>query len=426
MRRLAILLLIALPAPAHVGDLFGGTDVLVALDGPGHGVAAGWGVAWSDGGGDYAWLCHDVVRGPEAFEDPAWITDGETWLGVVLNHEVARVPGEPVYRSTDRCHFEPVTGLTEARMGGLAFLPGTDGVVLASTAAVDEGAVNRLLRSTDAGATFVATDLQSTTGFFRDIAAPPTVAWMAEVRLDPPRAVLWRSFDAGLTWEGVTRELRAPDALGGRVDFLDVIAVDPSDDDRAWLLQGPIGGPDQVLLTEDGGSTATRVFDVPGDLLDAAVDDTGALWLCNLDGTVYHAPDGVNPLERDDVPRCGGIEAVDDRLVVLTRDNPAEGELVTSTDGGATWTGPVLLDALSGPADCPADSPAAQACPAAWDELLARLAPDDPPEDPSDDPPPDDPDDPEGRSGGCGPAVPPALAPLLLALLLPRRRRSAP
>jgi hypothetical protein len=354
-RHLAIACLALMGAAhAHVGDLFGGMDVMLTGPGSARGIDASFGLLWADDGVDYTFICHEAILAPGAFESPSYArsVDG-AFLAVVQSRAVARVTDEPVYRSVDGCTWDPVSGLFDARIVGLATHPVDGSQALAVTGDLEEGAINQVYESSDGGATWAPGTLALEGAFFRGVSMSATgTRWMTSIRADLTAASVHRSVD-GETWDAEPMALTPRE--DERVVLLDVLAASPTDPDTAWLVRGPIGGPDEVLHTTDAGATVEVIYTAPGDVVDGAATDDGSLWLIQSNGEVLVARDGrtVTPAPAD-TPRAVGIDTRAGELVMVTRDSLRDGALAASTDSGETWQQTPVLDLIGGAIECPA------------------------------------------------------------------------
>jgi photosystem II stability/assembly factor-like uncharacterized protein len=187
---------------------------------------------------------------------------------------------------------------------------------------------------------------------------------------------LFRTEDGGATWSE-TFVMDAPDG------FLDCMAF--WDRDRGLAYGDAIGGELYLLRTDDGGRSWHRVdparlpaaqegeggFAASGSC--AATDPAGNAWIVTGNAErarVLHTADGGNSWRASDLPLAGGTGA-GATTVGLTGDGrgfalggvigPGEGERVALTeDFGATWTvgGQLSLDgAVYGAAWAPGPPP---------------------------------------------------------------------
>lgn len=423
LRRLAILCLACAlgPAEAHVGDLFGGMDLILSGPAPSRGIDASVGLFWSNDGASYDFICHEAVLAPEAIVSPAYAANGAgVMLAVVPSPGVARELNEPVYRSLDGCTWDAVAGTTDQQIVALAFDPTHDDVAIAATGNLQRGATNRVLATSDAGLTWQPQGPSVDDGFFRGVVVSNAgVQWATSLRADNDFATVYHSVD-GEDW--VNQDVTLPVLDDGRIVFLDMLVASPTDPDTAWLVRGPIGGPDDVVRTTDGGETLEVVYTARGDITDGAITDDGAVWVIGLNGDIATAADGIvfGP-PPDGTPSGAGIEARGDALVLATRDSLINGTIAVSIDDGQTWSEDPVLDLIDGAIDCPADTHAAQ-CAALWDQLMDDLAePDDTGSPATDDTNTDE----EPGCGGCSSAGHAGWPLLVLAAGLGglRRRR---
>jgi hypothetical protein len=151
--------------------------------------------------------------------------------------------------------------------------------------------------------------------------------------------LLLRSADEGATW--VPHDLSI--VLGRGV--LRLVAVDPEDPDRVFLMWRDVLLGENLALTEDGGATATVRFAGTGEgrTLTAFVRaPSGALLLAtdtNSRGGLFRSTDrGMTYTEVPNPPQLRAFSVRGEMLYAGT-DNFANGyAIATSADDGDTWT----------------------------------------------------------------------------------------
>jgi len=182
-------------------------------------------------------------------------------------------------------------------------------------------------------------------------------------------AVLLVSRDRGRTW---TERAIPFDPARERAPY--VAAVDVASADRVYVRTlGAPGGTSRLHVTSDAGATFKLAFTARGQLQAFALSPDGA--------TVYVGGpnDGVHVARRDDLAFTK-TSAIDARCLATTADAvyacsaDASGFLLArSTDGAATFTPTLVLDAVRGPLECAAGTVQASTCVPAWPGQKAFL-----------------------------------------------------
>ena len=170
---------------------------------------------------------------------------------------------------------------------------------------------------------------------------------------------MWKSVDAGQTWEHIGLEKSGQIAQ---------IAIHPDNPDIAFVaVQGQIWGPNEergVFRTVDGGENWEHVLKVSADTgaADISLDPTNprilyaAMWnhgrkpwfihSGGTDGGIFKSMDGGDSWEKlkGGLPEMVGKIAVDvapsnpDRVYALLESEPEKGGLWRSEDGGKSWS----------------------------------------------------------------------------------------
>ncbi|MCO4770203.1 MAG: hypothetical protein KDA24_09255 [Deltaproteobacteria bacterium] len=413
------LFLVVLPgsARAHIGasgaaDVAAGSAGDIALE-------EAWGLLLSDGSG-FEWVCHEILTAPGVVVQPAYVmNDDGVLLGLTGLGNGSRVDGESVYRSEDGCSWVPPAGLSDRIVAQAAFAPGMPQVALAVSAdyAVD-GYDNVIARSTDAGATFEVVRSVSDV-LLRDVTfGAGGTAWVVGVAEDPPAALLYRSDDAGLTWDSVPIDGSGAESLF----FPSLLGTHPTDADVFWLgLDG--NSADLVLRTSDGGDSFAPVSGAPAALVDLVPQGDGA-WITSGDRELLWAADGVafGPVEAPQV--WGGGMRVG--TLLLAADTSRERTALWSRDGEEF--APVFETADLRAPSCAPGTEVGDECAPLWDELVVWLEANIPPDETGDDDDSGSGEPPPPGCGGCagvGQSVAPWESSFLLLVLgayLVRRR----
>ena len=361
-----MLFLLLLPhAWAHADGRLDGVDLQV-MEGGEMAVEASFGFVWAQPDETMSWHCHETITAPDVPITPRYsVSDDGVILGLVPATEQAREEGLALYRSTDGCDWPVVEGLEDITLAQVAFKPGDAQVALLSTATLGEGVANGILRSQDGGQTFSEVLMVESRLFGSVHFSQAGSAWAGASWSGTDQAWVYMSTD-GESWSEHEVPLRD---LDGRVQTLEVVATSPTDPLTAWLVAGPFGS-DVLLRTTDGGESFEQLFHVTGDILDAAVDDAGGVWLAVSGRDFYYAADGEDFAQVTSAPRGVGLGSDGDGIW-LTLDAVVSGYLVAQSDDGAFERG-LHLSGLE-LAECPAESHAVQWCDPLWPELAGRL-----------------------------------------------------
>jgi MYXO-CTERM domain-containing protein len=204
------------------------------------------------------------------------------------------------------------------------------------------GVVYSVFSSVNGGQTFgppvyVGAPGDIVTGVETSVSEPRIVYLTVQVAGNRP--TLLRSADEGATWE--PHDLSAMLGPGA----LRLVAIDPHDPARVFLMWRDVRSGENLVLTEDGGATATVRFAGTGDgrTLTAFVrSPSGALLLAtdtNTRGGLFRSTDrGTTFTEVPDAPQLRAFSVRGDLLYAGT-DNFANGyAIATSADDGDTWT----------------------------------------------------------------------------------------
>jgi photosystem II stability/assembly factor-like uncharacterized protein len=317
------------------------------------------------------WTCHETVTRADAVLTPRYVTAGEALLAVVPDPTQARQSTETLYRSTDQgCSWGTTSGLTGMVVARVA-AHGTTAVSV--TADPSPGATNGAYISRDAGETWTLA-LSAPDRLFVDVRGAAESWWTASFRLDGVEPQIHRSTD-GTLWETLPIDTSAVARSGSTdADPLVVRVLAVASSSEAWVVADPRLG-DTLLHTTDGGQTWTAVLSVGGELVDAALDAEGTLWVVEGNRFLYRSTDGQTFTRDDSAPFAAGIGLRDGALALAHFPEQAEGALVSE---GPPWSTTWFPSAVTGELVCPPDSDHAQVCSALWPtvaETVARFTP---------------------------------------------------
>jgi len=380
-----IIAVLAPTAHAHATALLEGLDVQDHALG-GAVVEASFGVLWQEPeDASWRWICHEAVTQEGAVIAPryAFAADGAI-LATVPSLEQAREPGRPVYRSGDRCDWQPVDGLDDVPVIDVATDPTDPALAVVIASDVAGGTGGSIHQSLDGGRSFVSV-LSAPDRFYRSLAhAPGGTVWVAAAWYDPPGAWALHSTDGGRTWR--EQRLPLPSVAAGTDVDADVLLAD---DTGAWFAIGPFRDDRLVHVKPDG--VVTEITEPGLELTDLARSSDSTLWLAGNADT-YLRLDDTGATILDDAPTGQGVQVVGDVLRLALRSRLDGTQLVESTDRGQTFTTTFHLSELQPPPECPSESPVALRCDPLWPALEARLplAPGEQPEPEPEAPDPDD------------------------------------
>ncbi len=181
----------------------------------------------------------------------------------------------------------------------LAWAGGTSFVLTAETdPANSTGATaGKILRSTDSGATWVATTGIATTSTRISVASAPSnraILYAMASKSDNNLDKAYKSVDGGATWTSLTTTAIS-DILGGQGFYNHMILVDRTSADTVYF-----GGQLYVAKSTNGGNAWTKKSDwlaqnglpyVHADMHCAAQDSNGAIYV-GSDGGIFKSTDG--------------------------------------------------------------------------------------------------------------------------------------
>ncbi len=416
----ALSLMVATPAGAHIGAGAGQTDILLRADSDDVWMKAPWGFVFRAADDDWRWVCHEVFSaGDNALLPDLELASDGTLLAIVGMLNGVVVPGVSLYRSADGgCSWQPVTGLEDRVVVGASFDPDDPAIAIAITADLDSGdgvPPNGIARSTDGGASWTLVREWDARLMRAARFGAGGRAWALSVQVDPPQGWLLRSDDQGATWQELPLPTQGVDSvLLGRIP-----AASPTDPDELWLnFDGDAA--DALFRSTDGGVGFEPVGGLPAVFTDLTLGEDGSQWLIGGAREVFRSTD-AQTWTRIEAPQSWG-GALDARGLWLAVNTLADDRAVVRIGPGDAVIDALRTLDLAGPLQCPAGSDVARICEPLWGtlvELLEGMRPR----------PSGDDDDSAGPvvvepgCGGCdgGGA---ALLPLFLAVGLRRRLRA--
>jgi hypothetical protein len=393
-QRASVLVALAWPRPAGAhGGTWRADQILVDPGDPRHVVVASdvWGYAETHDGAIWQWFC------------------AETYGGDSLN--VARLsmtllPGGDLlvankFRGLRRsrgtlCGLEAVPFFAEAGgtcgvgnclVADVAAAPGPTASVIVLTITPDPagGLLNRLWRSVDAESWAAMPDAVPTDVGAANVVVAPTDSsrlYLTAVAVDDQRPLLLASSDGGASW--ARSSVAVPPLSDPRepAATLTAYGVHPTDPNLVFLRLDvgdvpPATGHDRVLVSSDGGTAVTEVFEGAGNLPGFALSPDGAtvqvggkddgLWSASLADVRSGVP---RPFHQVSTASIWGLAWTPDGLLAGHDDFPKSPgvpfSLGLSDDGGTTFVPRMTVCALS-PAACPADTPGGAQCPSVFE-----------------------------------------------------------
>jgi hypothetical protein len=232
--------------------------------------------------------------------------------------------------------------------------------------------------SGDAGQTWNALLSLSDTDYLRFVLLPASDPQRIYTRnlafgTDSFSYALYRSLDAGATWEHFPIDLNAMET------DLDLLGVSPTDPDliiASTETSDPIAMPERLLVSHDGGKTfdnPTSVHVITSVTFSA---DGKTIWLATDDG-LYSSSDDARSWARvgeaeylscanqhgAQLLSCGFFHGI-------PAGNPGIG---VSSDGGATFDSWMYLHDVMQPVQCDPSTPTAQICASLWTDWQAEI-----------------------------------------------------
>ena len=229
----------------HAGDILDSLDVEFPPDSP-NGVLleSSIGALWSPEGSDFEWLCHEAVTKPDSLLAPRYIVGpNQTLLAALPKAGEGRDVGVPMYRTTDRCSWSPVSGLDNYAVMDMAYDVPATSVVYAVANHVDNTDDNGLFISSDDGQTWTLSSLRGAEQQFRSILITEDHIWASAVNFGTQQGWVYRSSDKGSTWDTFPLDLSTyaspPDLRLGTVTEERLwFVVTQTLEDELWALDG--------------------------------------------------------------------------------------------------------------------------------------------------------------------------------------------
>ncbi|MDC0712605.1 hypothetical protein POL68_29345 [Stigmatella sp. ncwal1] len=353
---LALLVLCALPAGAHMG-LPETSNVTLRREHPEHMlVGASFGAVISlDSGETWRWIC------PEGMEVGAWRPERYFWL---KGGDILAATGSALVRSRDNgCTWAAHPFFKDTWVTGLAVHPTDEQRMFASTGKPTSG--NSLYRSHDGGETWepllpVSPDVRYSAIHL----APSEPTRLYASGQEAQQMFLSRSDDGGKNWT------RLPQSLSEfiRPYNLILMRVSESSPDRLWV-QVSDQGFTYVLESQDGGATLTLLMKIADVLVGVEASADGNTVWAATPVYLYRARQGEAPVT---LPRPEGnacATRVGDTLYACGSSWVHDWALARSRDEGNTWEPYFGLHTIQGAHLCAEGTPVQRTCPQRWPQL---------------------------------------------------------
>jgi hypothetical protein len=345
-------------ARAHVGAPVDAIDIHAVGD-SGRLLEASIGLAWSESGDEWHWVCHEAITTADAVVTPHYAVAGRRWLGTVPRLEQARTGSDAVYWTDDGCTWTAATGLSGHEVPEVAL--NADGTIALAVTA-DTADSNSIHRSTDGGQTFTPV-LTLPNHTFTSVVANPgglSTAMAGSVDADGMGYLHW-STDDGATWQSHA-------VIEGEVVAM---ALHPADASQGYaVIDGT--GVETLLRTTDAGESVDVILDPEGFIADVAVGADGAAWVAFGGSAFLHAADGVDFEVATEAPPGLGVQVLSDRVLLATRFELVNSALAEGSRADG-FTGVFSFTSFDGPLSCPAGTPGADVCAPLFEVLQTSL-----------------------------------------------------
>jgi hypothetical protein len=358
-KRLALLVVLLAPA-AHANGAFPAVSQLVAdPSDPAHLVLrSNFGLLTTrDTGTSWDLVCEGGV-GYQNVEPPiAVLDDGTT---------IAALPTGIAFSTAAECDFSLGAGVA-TYVADVSRVPGSPSQAVSVSVDIDHNE-STVWRSADAGQSWQTLgnpigDLNAAT---LDVASEVAGTLYVSGASDAS-GILARTSDAGLHWA----RYEVPGASQLNAPYIAAVA----DADTVYVRLS--GTPGHLLITHDGGRHFNSVLDFQGSLDGFALSPDGKLALASgrLDG-VWRAPIASLTFERLSCAklRCLSWSAAG---LFACADEFEAGFLVgESTDSGLSFEPRLHLPCVRGPLACASSSSVGAVCPSAWPAISEQLGTD--------------------------------------------------
>jgi uncharacterized protein (TIGR03382 family) len=390
-----------------------------------------------DDGCSFRWVCENAIGYAGTFDPKYRIARDGTIYATTSEHglRVSRDGGCEFITAGLREHPELETWVDAIDLG-------PDDDVWIGTA--KSGRTNEVYHSTDAGRTFTAMGLESSTVWWKSIRVAPSLGSRvyisgyqvaARADLDPlaerppgPATFLMRTDDAGAHWSQVSLE----GIQLATVPVVLVEAVDPQDPDVVLIRSVGTSFPgDRLYRTDSGGAVWEEVLATPDPIRDVVFTHDHRVLAATIGSGIHVSTDGGRTFTQlDNQPQTACLTERSDGTLFACGANwePDFKAIARSTDA-ASWTTVFRFVELAAPLQCPHHTVQYETCELkSWPVLREQFGAA-PPECAA--LTPDAPGPPPGGDGCCdasGGAPATAIAGIALVVLagrLRRRRRCA-
>jgi photosystem II stability/assembly factor-like uncharacterized protein len=292
---------------------------------------------------------------------------------------LALVTYEGVRASADRgCTWQDASGLPDISLGGFTQSPQQPSELLITTQSYQ--VPSQIFASQDYGRSWSqrATN-QAATAYQALLSAPDgRTVFASGNRFDAAKSKLvplWAiSHDEGKTWEEqeleATRYPLAVHPANPQLVFARQLEAVPT----AAALQ-------QLVRSDDGGKTFTKLLEVPAISAFASTPDGATLWLGSSTDGLYRSDDAGKRFARVQEEQILGVFCLHHRLGRLwlcARWAPNRGGIWSSDDDGKSWDLRLGFDQVQQNVSCPAQQVAVCAQPwRDWEYELLAISPSD-------------------------------------------------
>jgi hypothetical protein len=283
---------------------------------------------------------------------------------------IAALPNGIAHGATE-CAFVLARGIT-GYVADVARVPGATGRAVAVSVEIEQG-VSQVWRSLDAGRSWErwGAPLEELNAATLDSAGdgdrPLYVSGVSQQ--DSVEGVLARSSDGGRSW---TRS-QIPGANKLSAPYIAALATDDADTVYVRLS----GSPGRLLVTHDGGAHWSGVLDFTGPVDGFALSPDGRYALASgrADG-VWRASTSDLAFERISCSKLRCLSWTSAGLFACADEFQAGFLVGESLDSGFTFEPRLHMSCVRGPLSCASESPVAEACDASWPALSEVLGSD--------------------------------------------------